>query len=231
MNDYVRYSEWKNWKLDFKCPPFETAYYEAEFGKFVSRGARVAELGFGAGTFMAWARGRGARIHGIEIQEGLINAARQAGFDVSSSLDCLAKAEAGNFDTIVALDVFEHLSVEEIRNNFSLIRTLLKPTGTLILRVPNGQSPFSGRVQYGDVTHETVLTPGKIEQLCKESGLVLIEAKNQARVSASKSVIVRVAKSGQFLIRTLTNLLIAKIYGLGSTVLDVNMIAILRKPE
>ncbi|MCZ7612755.1 MAG: hypothetical protein M5T52_04215 [Ignavibacteriaceae bacterium] len=43
----------------------------------------------------------------------------------------------------------------------------LKENGALILQVPNGQSPFVGKILYGDFTHQNAFTESSLRQLIK----------------------------------------------------------------
>ncbi|MEI6557561.1 MAG: class I SAM-dependent methyltransferase [Rhodospirillaceae bacterium] len=229
MAGYESYSDQKGWTLGFSCSEDDRAYFRAEFGAVVGAGRKLVELGFGNGGFLAFARQQGAEILGVEIQAGIVDKARAAGFAAFQSLEHLGPEHAGSVDAVVAIDVFEHLGHDTIRATLATVEGLLKPGGVLILRAPNGQSPFGRRTQYGDCTHETVITPKKLEQLCFGRALVVERALNPARIALGKSPWHRLAKRGQFLARDLCNLLISKVYGIGTTALDENIVIWIRK--
>jgi len=53
------------------------------------------------------------------------------------------------------------------------LRARLSPGGAVLLRVPNGDSPFGGRHQHGDLTHVTAFGEFKLRQLAQLAGLRL----------------------------------------------------------
>lgn len=77
-------------------------------------------------------------------------------------------------DAIVAFDVIEHLSTDELLEFSDQALRVLAPGGRLIVHVPNGESPFFGRVRYGDVTHERAFTRRSITQLMSTAGFHLV---------------------------------------------------------
>lgn len=90
--------------------------------------------------------------------------------------------EAGKFDLIVALDVMEHIETSDLVDFMSSVRNLLKPGGMFVARVPNGSSPWGLVYQYGDITHVTVLSPGRFQKLGEYSDLKYISFSNAYRV-------------------------------------------------
>jgi len=69
------------------------------------------------------------------------------------------------FDVIAAYDVLEHLSIPEINITLDAIAKMLKPGGELMLRFPNGQSPFGRFLQHADHTHRSTLSLAILDQL------------------------------------------------------------------
>lgn len=229
MNIYDGYARTKGWLDLFACSPAEAIYYEAELRGLVAAGRTVLEIGFGSGSFLRWARDRGAEIHGIEVQDELVRAATAAGFSAYGSMGELLPEREGRFDAVVAFDVIEHLDHDEIRSTLNAVSRLLKPDGRLLIRVPNGMSPFSGFGQNGDITHRTTLTPFKLQQLCAGQNMAVAEFANRRRSPRSRSPAVRLTKWAQALVRDLANFAIARIYGLQTTVLDPELVVILRR--
>ena len=227
--DYTSYSEQKGWAVDFTCSGLDALYFRKEFSDLGLGGKKILEIGFGSGGFLAFARGQGAEIFGVEIQSANVSKARAAGYPAFQSLDELLADHGGGFDAVVALDVFEHLDHGQIAAALITVHRLLKMGGVLILRTPNGQSPFGRRTQYGDATHLSVITPKKMEQACFGKGLEVVAVRNQARVFQPKGLINSLAKRLQFLARDLCNRAISAIYGMGTTVLDENIVIWIRK--
>jgi 2-polyprenyl-3-methyl-5-hydroxy-6-metoxy-1,4-benzoquinol methylase len=228
---YESYAKWKEWKLNFTTSDRDDRYFSGEFATIVRGGQRIVEIGFGAGSFMAWAKQRGAEVYGVEIQQTILDAAVRYGFVAVSDLEQLAPYKQEGFDVVVALDVFEHLSIDEIRKMLSSIDNLLKPSGILIIRSPNGDSPFSLFYQHGDATHANAITPAILTQLSLATNLQVSEVRNEARVPLRSGWLHATFKRAQFLLRECTNQAVARIYGYPHAFLDPNIIIILRKSE
>jgi SAM-dependent methyltransferase len=227
MPQYESYTQWKDWHLDFSFSEADDLYYRKEFGQVVRAGQRIIEIGFGAGSFLSWAKQRGAEIYGVEIQEELIAAVKEHGAFAVNQIDDLLPHRQQGFDAVVALDVFEHLTNSEISSMLASIEKLLKPSGTLTVRVPNGGSPFGLWNQHSDATHLTVVTPGKLSQLAFATKLRVVEVRNMARVPIRKSIGHRMSVFLQFAIRECISRAIAKVYAYPS-ILDQNMVIVLK---
>jgi 2-polyprenyl-3-methyl-5-hydroxy-6-metoxy-1,4-benzoquinol methylase len=170
------YIEWKDWRDDSfgLCPPLLASYYAIETGVYVRPGFEVLEIGFGNGSFIGWARDIGARVYGVEINETLVERAcaflgeGHAFQDLND--ECLIK-RAGTFSVIVAFDVIEHIASDELPRLFGQMRSLLATDGRLIVRFPNGDSPFGRIYQHGDPTHLTTIGSQKIRYFAENAGL------------------------------------------------------------
>lgn len=160
---YMHYQDWKSWDDLFVCSPDHAGYFAAELADVKISGADVLEIGFGAGSCVAWMEERGARVSVTEISERSCSAARARGLDVlPSDLPSVAEAHDARFDTILAFDVFEHLDLETVGAYLDACATMLKPEGKLLLRFPNAQSPFGLAPQAGDPTHRSELSASVI---------------------------------------------------------------------
>lgn len=163
---YAGYENWKGWKSLFTYSGEDASYFVGETRGLVIAGGDVLEIGFGAGSFLAWARDQRANIAGAEIIPALIDAAKREEIELlPADFERLGSSHATRFDTIAALDVFEHLSTAEIADKLRACELMLKPGGHLLLRFPNAQSPFGLAPQNGDLTHRMALSRGVFEQL------------------------------------------------------------------
>ena len=231
MQMYESYAQWKNWRLDFSFSEEDHLYFEKEFARIVGPGQRVIEIGFGGGAFLSWAKQRGAEVYGVEVQEEIVAAANANGFKAVSQIESLFPYRQQGFDAVVALDVFEHISIEEIPPTLATIERLLKPSGSLIVRVPNGGSPFGRWHQYGDVTHVNVMTPAKLDQLALGTKLRVVEIRNQARVLPKGNLAKRMKAWLLFLMREGLNRGLSSIYGFGINKLDQNIVMVLKNTQ
>jgi SAM-dependent methyltransferase len=171
------YIEWKGWnESEFGTfGPDDARYFTAELkasGIDSLHGLTVAELGYGNGVFAGWARSQGAHWIGREVNPELLQRATRAGYDVIPAESQFSRVCGdGKLDLLVAFDVLEHLDVDAIREFLFDAERVLRPTGLLLFRLPSGDSPFSGAMYRGDVTHKTLLGSSAIRQLAEQAAL------------------------------------------------------------
>lgn len=138
------------------------------------REATVTDLGCGHGAIIHFARQAGyANVHGVDGSPEQVAAARRLGIDgvvEGDLLDTLSGLPDASQDCIVAFDVIEHFTRDELIGLVDEVRRVLKPGGRWIIHAPNGESPFCGRIRYGDLTHELAFTRTSISQLLYSSG-------------------------------------------------------------
>jgi SAM-dependent methyltransferase len=171
---YAQYRSWKGWASEeFGELDAETrVYLDREMvlcGVSMPSVGSVLEIGFGNGSFAAWATARGARYRGTEQIPELLDAARRCGVEAHSSeepIDSFVSPET--LDLVVAFDVFEHVEIDDLTALLGTLARGLKPGGLLVARVPSGDSPFSRPIQYGDLTHRTTLGSSAIHQLVED---------------------------------------------------------------
>lgn len=176
MND-VSYETWKEWSVDsFGCLDGHLSnYYSAELEKCISRHEaklRIMEVGFGNGSFLAFCRSRGYSVCGVDIIDELVRRAQDHGYEAYCEISNLPNE--ASYDLIFAFDVLEHIEAESLVGFLSELRTRLVPGGLLVLRFPNGDSPFARSYQYGDMTHKTVIGSGRIRHLAASAGFDVV---------------------------------------------------------
>lgn len=174
-----RYLEWKGWdgrpfgQLDPEDPPYFRKEMQA-CGVESMRALKIGEIGFGNGAFAAWSRQQGSLWVGREANPELRQRAAAAGFQVIDEGEPFSTAFGSEpLDLLVAFDVLEHLDLEGIRSFLREAAAVLRPGGTLVFRVPSGDSPFSGVFFRGDCTHRTLLGSAAVRQLALEAGMVV----------------------------------------------------------
>jgi SAM-dependent methyltransferase len=110
------------------------------------------------------------------------------GIDISAEQVALARARgvraaladafgflggrADAFGAILAVDVLEHLTRDELVQLAPLLFTALQPGGRLLVQTANGAGLFPHQVIYGDLTHVTIFTPQSLAQLLRPAGFV-----------------------------------------------------------
>jgi len=210
---YQSYDAWKGWGTPFTCPEELQRYFAGECEGAVIAGGNVLELGFGSGTFLAWAHGQGARVHGTEINPAFIAAGEMFGVTIlAPAIEEHADAYPEQFDTVVAFDVFEHFSLNEITDRLQAIEAMLSPGGHVILRFPNAQSPFGLAPQFGDATHKTALSRSIIEQLIETMNLEVVRYGPSFRVAGS-GLVSRTGRRLRWLMRDTIAGVLNAIYG------------------
>lgn len=146
--------------------------------------ATLFELGFGNGGFLTWAKNKNHSTHGVELIPALVEKAKKQGHRVDSTplqdLDSSVFRQIP-YDLIVAFDVLEHLTIDEIRIFFKFCKKTLKPNGKILIRTPNCSSPFGLWLQMADTTHVTMLSPEKLGHIASLEGLKLDTWFNSAR--------------------------------------------------
>jgi SAM-dependent methyltransferase len=101
-------------------------------------GRRVLEVGCGSGTFTRLLADRGVAVTGMDIEERFVAAARRAtqgcaNVDLRVG-DICAQDWDGEFDSVIMLDVLEHLDND--RQMLDRLHRALTPGGRIIVKVP-----------------------------------------------------------------------------------------------
>lgn len=171
--DYQDYSKWKGWLTEVpfgELSTLQSKEFELQLKKLgiPYKGINALEIGYGNGSFITFMLNNGSSVEGIEIQEPLLAAAKAKGIQVKSSINDVT---CGPYDLIVAFDVLEHLTIEELKSLFFKCRHLLKEKGAMLFRFPNADSFAGMGSQNGDFTHITAIGQTKLQQLVEPFGL------------------------------------------------------------
>lgn len=228
-SDYVGYARHKGWcGIDERRWPEFVETFDAELRGIPLAGRRVLEVGFGNGEFLRFAAERGALVTGLEINPELVLRQQALGRDVRVSrfYDDTSIPER-TFHLVLAFDVLEHLTPDEIRSFLGRAAAVLLPGGHLALRFPNGRSPFGLYHQAGDLTHRTLLSAEAIAQVALPLGFVVLRAGNAYR-DRGRTPALRAVKAFGYAIRNLLELLLGLLYFGKRIPLDANVTTILR---
>ncbi len=170
------YLDWKDWDPERfgRYSVLDARYFEAEFGLDVPTESRVLEIGFGNGATLGWLVAAGADVFGTEANAVLVERAARVlgpGRTFPQLCDEELSRLAGTFTHVLAIDVIEHVPLEQIAPMLRRIHELLAPGGRCVLRFPNGDSPFGRVYQHGDPTHITTLGSARIMYLARQGQL------------------------------------------------------------
>lgn len=139
-----------------------------------NRSARILDIGCGHGAllyFLAQARyvnatGVDTSAEQIEMAHalGITNARCERGFEYVHNLN------SDSLDMVILFDVLEHLERQELFEMLDEVHRILRPGGTCLIHVPNGEGIFGMRIRFGDLTHVQALTQNSARQLLSTTG-------------------------------------------------------------
>lgn len=148
--------------------------------------AAIIELGCGYGAMIHFARLLGYRnIIGVDRSPQQVAEAQRLGIEGVRECDLLSTLQAapvGSYEAVVAFDVIEHFRKDEVLTLVDEVCRVLRPGGRWIIHTSNGESPFFGRIRYGDLTHEVAFTHVSITQLLKTSGFSRVRCYEDAPI-------------------------------------------------
>ena len=134
---------------------------------------KLLDIGAGTGDFLNQAKQSGWNCIGIEPNDKARNIAVLKGVSFTTTLEAL---EANSFDVITMWHVLEH--VPDLENQIKILKRLLKPSGTIIIAVPNYKS-FDAKhyksfwAAYDVPRHLWHFSKLSIQKLFKKEGLKL----------------------------------------------------------
>lgn len=142
------------------------------------RSARIIDLGCGHGAVVYFAQAAGYQnVMGVDRSPEQVKEAQRlgiAGVKEGDLLKALESLSDESVDLIVAFDVIEHFTKDELVLFVDEVNRVLRKSGKWIIHTPNGESPFAGRIRYGDFTHEQAFTRTSLAQLLNASGFSLV---------------------------------------------------------
>lgn len=131
--------------------------------------APILDIGCGHGAFIHFIRAAGyLNVGGIDGSPEQVAESRRLGIVGVREGDLLTELggqAASSLAVVIAYDVIEHYTKNELLDLMDEVYRVLKPGGKFIVHAPNGESPFVGRIRYGDITHEQAFTRDSILQL------------------------------------------------------------------
>jgi len=169
------------------------------------RSVEVLDLGCGHGALIYFARRAGYNnTRGVDGSPEQVAAARRLGIEGVEEGDLLATLASqmdGSLDVVVAFDVIEHFTRDELLGFVDQVQRVLRPRGRWIIHTPNGESPFCGRMRYWDLTHELAFTRTSIIQLLLSSNFSNVQCFEDAPIrhgltSADRWLLWQVIRSG-----------------------------------
>jgi len=175
-----------------------------------NKNINIVDLGCGQGAFLYFLRSEGfSNLTGVDISTDQTEIAKKLGVEgiINGHLmETLAKISDNSQDIVIAFDVIEHFTKIELLPFVDEVHRVLRSNGKWIIHAPNGESPFFGRIRYGDFTHEQAFTRNSISQLLLASGFNEVKCfEDKPVVHGVKSAIRRILWEGFRLIFLLFN--------------------------
>lgn len=149
-------------------------------------GARILDIGAGAGAFAARLSDAGFQVdaNDIDQQSWKASGIHKTSFDLNLPLP-QAMIERGPYDMVAAIEIIEHL--ESPRKFLRDCKALLKPDGHLLVSTPNTANAYSRILffrktlfhwfspeEYGEIGHITLLPPWLFERHVSSVGLTVV---------------------------------------------------------
>lgn len=154
----------------------------------------ILDIACGAGGMLFALKEKGYfNIAGCDLSPEMIALAHRLGVSeaVEGDMHCrLNSTPDASQDVVIAMDVLEHLTREQLFCTGAEIVRVLKPAGRLIAHVPNAAGIFGSAVRYGDLTHELAFTEASIRQFLRVVGFGKIECfEDRPHVHGIKSLV------------------------------------------
>ncbi len=138
----------------------------------------VLDIGCGRGEFLELLGERNVEARGVELDGRLADAARRDGLDVvaGDGLVDLTNRPTESLGGVVAIQVIEHLTAQQLVALAAESHRVLRPGGKLVVETPNCQSVFThARGFWLDPTHVRFVHPAYLELLLKSVGFTHVE--------------------------------------------------------
>lgn len=135
----------------------------------LNRDTKIIDLGCGDGAILYFAKKMGYDdLTGYDLSQEQVQLSQSIGLSkifLKDALQAIGELPNDIANVIVTFDVIEHMTKNEVVEFSKAIHRVLKSNGKWIIHTLNAESPFFGRIRYGDMTHENGFTNTSIHQL------------------------------------------------------------------
>jgi SAM-dependent methyltransferase len=148
----------------------------------------LLEVGCGSGEWLAYMRGLGWRVEGVEPDPKAVETARAHGLDVRKGQLSDQRYPDGYADVICLIHVIEHM--HDPVATLKECRRVLKPNGRLVIATPNSASLGHRRFRSNWVSldpprHLMIFDPSTMRRLLDQSGFTVDWLRTTARGARS----------------------------------------------
>lgn len=154
---------------------YQFSLWNYYFGRFFpnNKSKKILDIGCGNGDLIYWIQSLGFKeAYGIDISDDQVSLANRLGIPhiLQTDLFIFLKERENFYDVVVARDILEHLSKNEVINALDLVFNALRSDGTLIIQTLNAENIFWGRLRHADFTHEVAFTKESLRQVLIATG-------------------------------------------------------------
>jgi SAM-dependent methyltransferase len=121
----------------------------------------VLDVGCGRGELLQLLAEAGVEARGVDIDPGMVERCRNKGLRVeqADAVSYLHELPAGALGAVIAVQVIEHLSYEDLQRLFEHSRRALAPGGMLVVETINPHSLPAFKTFWVDPTHRGPIFP------------------------------------------------------------------------
>ena len=133
----------------------------------------ILDVGCGMGLALGFLHQAGfSNLKGIDSDVGQVRLAQESHLPAIHVPDTVGylKGKMATADTVLCLDVLEHIPKKIQIDFLGAIFQALKPGGRLLLTVPNANSSLANRWRYNDWTHELSFTEHSLDFVLYHAG-------------------------------------------------------------
>lgn len=135
--------------------------------------ALTLDLGCGRGEWIELLSSIGFDAHGVDLDEGMLQACRDLGLQAKKgdALSALRALPDGSVAVVSAFHLVEHIAFDDLRELVTQSLRVLKPGGLLIMETPNPENiVVAGCNFYLDPSHQKPIPPILLEFLAGHVG-------------------------------------------------------------
>lgn len=180
MRDQIDYSiYYKRWhgseRVDFDAAAQEYERWLLPQLANIPRTANVLDFGCGYGMLAYFLMRHFSTVTGVDSSPEQVAIGLKHALPVrvvsNDEFSEWTDSNAQAFDVIFLMDVLEHIPVADQMAFTRGLVNMLKPGGSIFIKVPNANSLLASRWRYGDWTHCSSFTESSLDFVCLNSGL------------------------------------------------------------
>jgi len=145
------------------------------YGKHLpaEKDAKILDVGCGYGRIVYWLQQKGYNnVNGVDLSASQIKLGQDIGIQGLVLADAIEYIDSfnGEFDMVMAVDLLEHLTMEQSMTLLNSLRSRLSKKGKILFQYPNPEGIHFNSIYFGDITHQTSYTYKALYQLAKHCG-------------------------------------------------------------